>query len=170
MKVINFHGAPGCGKSTAAAELFFYMKTKDHAVELIVERSKELIAENNLFELSDEISIFAEKNKRIQRFTSSVEYVITDSALFNSAFYGCSIIGFSSFLCNYIPNKYENLYIFLDPIYEYKKENRMNNQTDAINASNEIEKYIRKSEDENKILHQSKFNVELSYKWITNER
>ena len=42
LKVINFFGAPGSGKSTIAAGLFFEMKMKQMNVELVTEFAKEL--------------------------------------------------------------------------------------------------------------------------------
>ena len=45
MKIINFYGAPGTGKSTLACELFVYMKKHGYNVELASEYAKECVYE-----------------------------------------------------------------------------------------------------------------------------
>ena len=42
-RVINLLGAPGAGKSTAAAGLFYRMKKEFLSVELVTEYAKDLI-------------------------------------------------------------------------------------------------------------------------------
>lgn len=46
IKVINIFGAPGCGKSTTAAGLFWRMKCDDMSVELVSEYAKACVFED----------------------------------------------------------------------------------------------------------------------------
>ena len=47
LKVINLFGAPGVGKSSAAAGLFYYMKRDGFSVEQVTEYAKYLILSGN---------------------------------------------------------------------------------------------------------------------------
>lgn len=86
LKVINLFGAPGSGKSTAAAGLFFLMK-KECNVELVTEFAKDLTWEKRQDLLLEQDFIFAEQHRRLRRLVGKVDYVITDSPLLNSVIY-----------------------------------------------------------------------------------
>ena len=43
MKVINFYGGPGVGKSTKAAGMFYKMQLAGYSVELVNEFAKECV-------------------------------------------------------------------------------------------------------------------------------
>ena len=67
MVVINLWGAPGSGKSTTAAGLFFLMKINKYKVELVTEYAKDLVWNGHEAMFGNQISIFAEQNWRIHR-------------------------------------------------------------------------------------------------------
>lgn len=78
MRVINFYGGPGSGKSTVAAGLFYLMKSKGYNVELVQEYVKDLAWENRM---EDQAFIAAHQNKKLHRLQGKVDYVICDSSL-----------------------------------------------------------------------------------------
>lgn len=85
--VINFYGAPGAGKSTAAAELFALMKREYISCELVTEFAKDLIYSGNEHRLRDQDYVFAEQHHRISRLMGKVDFVISDSPLPLQAYY-----------------------------------------------------------------------------------
>ena len=54
LKVINLFGAPGVGKSTIAAGLFYFMKTAGESVEHVTEYAKYLVLTDRVQQLEDE--------------------------------------------------------------------------------------------------------------------
>jgi hypothetical protein len=88
MKVINLSGGPSCGKSTTAAGLFFAMKKLGYNVELVTEVAKDLVYERHTSMLADQISIFAQQNRRLARLLEyGIDYAITDSPIFLGLLY-----------------------------------------------------------------------------------
>lgn len=81
LKVINLFGAPGSGKSTAAAGLFNLMKLRGHSVELVSEYAKDLTYERNWMGLDNQLMILAQQDARLRRLEGQVEFAITDSPL-----------------------------------------------------------------------------------------
>ena len=89
MKVINFVGGPGSGKSTTAAGVFFGMKvTAQHPVELVTEHAKELTYAEAWKALENQQAVTSEQDQRQRRLQGHVDYVITDSPLFLGCVYG----------------------------------------------------------------------------------
>ena len=86
--VINLYGGPGAGKSTLAAELYYKMKKSGHSVELVREYVKDWAWENRKVEQYDQIYITGKQAKRETSLYSKVDYIITDSPLLLSPFYG----------------------------------------------------------------------------------
>jgi hypothetical protein len=88
MLIINLWGAPGSGKSTTAAGLFFLMKINKWKVELVTEFAKELVWDQRHSFFGDQVGIFAEQNHRLLRLADhNIECAITDSPLPLPAFY-----------------------------------------------------------------------------------
>lgn len=85
--VINFFGAPGAGKSTAKAGLFFLMKHAGHVVESVDEYAKELVYEGNFSLLRNQMRVFQEQRARLTRLLGKVDYILTDSPLLLSSYY-----------------------------------------------------------------------------------
>lgn len=88
MRVINFFGGPGVGKSTLAAGLFHKMKTNSISAELVTEYAKDVTWEgrHNLFD--DQIYLLAKQNRRLARLTDhAIEFAVTDSPLLLCAAY-----------------------------------------------------------------------------------
>lgn len=77
--VLNLFGGPGIGKSSTAAGLFFHLKKNHFDVELTTEFAKEVVWDQNMELLYDQIFVFANQNRRVQRMMGKVDYVVTDS-------------------------------------------------------------------------------------------
>ena len=87
-KLINFFGGPSTGKSTYAAELYSDMKKRKLSVELVTEFPKDLIWDGlDTILLCDQLFVFANQHRRINRLVGKVEYIITDSPILLSTIY-----------------------------------------------------------------------------------
>lgn len=87
LRIINIVGAPGAGKSTLAAGLFVEMKKRYMNVELVTEYAKDLIYDGLHSDDFDQKTIFKEQHKRVARLIDNVQWVVTDSPLYLSAYY-----------------------------------------------------------------------------------
>lgn len=85
--VINFFGGPGCGKSTAAAGLFYKLKLDGVKVELVQEYAKDLTWEKRYGALENQAYVFAKQLQRLHRIRHQVDVVVTDSPLLLSLLY-----------------------------------------------------------------------------------
>ena len=88
--VVNLFGAPGRGKSTVRAGMFWLMKTLGMSVEEISEYAKYLTLKNSLWQLKEEqLHVFSHQHHHqllVER--NGYRFAITDSPLHLSAFYG----------------------------------------------------------------------------------
>jgi len=79
-KVINIFGGPGIGKTATAWSFAGYLKNKEFLVEYASEYAKELAyRENSKEDFDNQISLFAEQNRRIYSLINKeLDYIITD--------------------------------------------------------------------------------------------
>ncbi len=89
MKVINFFGAPGAGKSTTAMLLTSMFKQSQIDAEVSLEFVKEYIHAGNENLLAYQNYIFAQQERQLRILLDSkeAEFVCTDSPLLLSVFY-----------------------------------------------------------------------------------
>lgn len=89
MKVINFFGAPGVGKSTFAMLLTSMLKQEQIDAEISLEFVKEYIhtGSNNLLAYQNYIFAQQERQLRILLDSKEAEFAITDAPLLHSVFY-----------------------------------------------------------------------------------
>lgn len=139
MKVINFFGGPGVGKSTAACDLFVAMKKTGYKVEYVDEYAKEKTYEKEFKKLDDQLYILAKQHRKLNKLHGQVDYVVTDSPLFLSAYYNSlkhevnDGISYSmstfTLMVQEIICKYDNIYVKIsrNPAIEYQEFGR--NQT-----------------------------------------
>ena len=66
MRVINFYGGAGIGKSTIAADIFSKLKRKGHKTELVGEYAKWLWYQNATDIVQDQLYLFAEQVHRLK--------------------------------------------------------------------------------------------------------
>ncbi len=143
--VINFTGAPGAGKSTAAAELFAIMKREYLSAELVTEFAKDLIYAGSAHRLNDQVYIFAEQHHRISRLMGKVDFIITDSPLYLSPFYApkdypAEFIGFVMAMAR----RYPSLNIFMERNHPYVTDGRLQTESEAQRISDDLENMMRR--------------------------
>lgn len=171
MKIINFYGAPGCGKSTLASELFVYMKKNGYNVEIASEYAKDCIYEEKFLTMQDQIYLLAKMNHKFQVFKNAkLDYVICDSPLLLNMFYKRH-----QYKMNYLNDKvfddftialnntYNRVNIFLvrDNSILYQQNGRIESNEESINYSDKIEKLlIDNNEPYTKIINNKDLNIE----------
>lgn len=114
-------GAPGAGKSTLAAGLFSEMKKNYMSVELVTEYAKDLVYDGHHSNDFDQLSVFAEQHRRISRLDGKVEWVVTDSPLYLSAYYAQKTMypeAFGMFV-RIMANRYNNLNFLVERTHAY---------------------------------------------------
>ena len=91
MKVLNFYGGAGIGKSTIAADIFSKLKRKGYKAELVGEYAKWLWYQNATDIVRDQLYLFAEQVHRLKTLEAyGVEYAICDSPLPLNIIYNCA--------------------------------------------------------------------------------
>lgn len=136
--VINLTGAPGAGKSTGAAKLFYELKTLGINCELVSEFAKDKTWEHNATALNCQEYIFGKQSYRLKRCRDEVEVIITDSPLPLTIIYTHdeTIKKPLTDLVMAVYNSYENINFFINRVKPYnpKGRNQTAEESDALSA------------------------------------
>ena len=129
--VINLTGAPGAGKSTGAAKLFYELKTLGINCELVSEFAKDKTWEHNATALNCQEYIFGKQSYKLKRCRDEVDVIITDSPLPLTIIYTKDeqIKKPLTELVLAIYNSYDNINFFINRVKPYNPKGR--NQTEA---------------------------------------
>jgi len=141
MKVINFFGGPGCGKSTLAALTFSHLKLKGVNVELVTEFAKDLVWEDR--DLTNQIFIFANQLHRLDRLRGKVDYAVIDSPLPLSIIYnkrGGS--GLFERLINEVFHEFDNINFFVVRTKPFMSAGRAHNYEESLAIDREIKERL----------------------------
>jgi hypothetical protein len=138
-KVINLFGGPSDGKSTTAAGLFHYFKVRGHNVEMAMEYPKELVWAGHFNDMSDQLGILAEQNRRIRRLYGKVEYVIAECPMLMGITYKTKDYpdSFDQY-CYDIWNSYRNINILIKRNRPYSPIGRRQSEASALEQRNKI--------------------------------
>lgn len=102
---INLLGQPGTGKSTTMADLFCTLKYSGSEVEMCPEWIKKWAWEGRKVTKYDQVYIMSKEMSQQSRLFGKVDYAISDSPIFLSAFYQQYYYG-----DNYLTSVVENFY------------------------------------------------------------
>ena len=141
-KVINFIGQAGAGKSSHAAGLFSYMKTKGHNVELIVEYAKAMVWRESQRILNNQTYMLAKQYEQQDRLRGKVEYVITDSPLLLNAYYNHGKIRSLEPLVYELWDSFENITYYVNRTKPYVPIGRYQTEAEADADGIAIKKMI----------------------------
>jgi nicotinamide riboside kinase len=134
--VINLTGAPGAGKSTGAAKLFYELKTLGINCELVSEFAKDKTWEHNATALNCQEYIFGKQSYRLKRCRDEVDVIITDSPLPLTIIYTQDefIKKPLTDLVMAIYNSYDNINFFINRTKPYnpKGRNQTSEESDAL--------------------------------------
>lgn len=89
MKIINLIGASGCGKTTTALGLTYFLKLKGYKVEYVSEWIKEEIFNGNLNVVNDQMFVFSNQYRKLKSlYNSNLDFIVTDCPLILAYYYG----------------------------------------------------------------------------------
>lgn len=143
MKVVNFYGGPGTGKSTMAASVFAELKWRGYNVELVTEFAKDLVWEKRFNTLDDQIYIFGKQYHKLYRLRDQVDFIITDSPLLLSLHYGAKLP--DSFLDMVLETyeSFDNVDIFLEREKDYNPAGRYQTKEEAKAIDDKMQHLLR---------------------------
>lgn len=131
MKVINFFGGPGVGKSTVASGLVHCMKTCHILAEHAQEFAKEKIHEGAQHLLAEQNFVFAHQEHRLHILRGHADIAVSDSPLPLSIHYAPKDYpaSFSRFVLD-VFSGYDNVNYFIErnPSFGYQQEGRLQSQ------------------------------------------
>ena len=134
--IVNLLAGPGVGKSTTAAGVFYWLKSKNVNAEIAPEYAKEVVWEENYKQLINQVAVLGHQHHRIFRLLDKVDVIITDSPILLVNAYtdneDVKKLALSEF------NKFNNLNILLMRSKEYNPKGRMQTEQQAIEKDNEI--------------------------------
>jgi hypothetical protein len=144
MIVVNLFGAPGAGKSTGAAYVFSQLKMKGINAELVTEFAKDKVYEETKEVWNNQVYIFGKQYFRLSRVDKKVDVVITDSPLFNAAYYNHDVLLGTDFnrLVLKIFNSFDNLNFFIQRDKPYNPKGRFQTEEDSNDMQKEIVKFL----------------------------
>lgn len=145
MKVINFFGAPGVGKTTKALGLTERLKIAGVDVEISLEIAKDFILEKNERGLIDQMYIVShhEKKQRICLDSKEVEMLVTDAPLLHCAYYAPEnfAAGFKDLVIEMF-NCYDNLNFFVNRNHQYTNQARVHNEDRSIIVNQKMKSFL----------------------------
>jgi hypothetical protein len=139
---VNLFGAPGAKKSTMAAGLYYYMKTKNYNVELVREYAKDLAWEGTLANASQQ-DIFEEQKRRMDIVNGKVALVINDSPLLNSLYYGDNKSPLFIGKVRSASRAFYNMNYFVSRVAPFREEGRLQNEQESDSMVGEIKSMLK---------------------------
>ncbi len=140
MKVVNFLGGPGTGKSTTAAHVFAELKQRGVNCELVREYAKDVVWEGRLALLDNQIYVFAKQLKMMRDLDGKVDFIITDSPLLLTLIYCNDPLLHTLALREF--NKFDNINIFLQRSKVYNPAGRVQTEDEARLIDTQIENML----------------------------
>lgn len=143
MLVINFFGAPGAGKSTAALGLSYYLKMRWVPTEYVPEFAKDLVWRESAHLLKHQLYVFAEQQMRIDCLVGKVDAVVADSPLLLSSFYSPEDypLPFKLAVFEFF-DAYKNLNFFIKRSHEYVAPGRIQDEVQSDRLSVLMERFL----------------------------
>lgn len=132
MKVINFFGAPGAGKSTAALGLAYQMKRCWLRAELVTEVAKDYVWRDSTHMLAHQNLIMAQQDERLSILDGKADVVVSDSPLLLSALYAPR-----EFPASFYPfvfemfERFDNINFLIDRSHEYTAIGRVQSESES---------------------------------------
>lgn len=145
MKVINFFGAPGVGKSTHTMDLTSMLKKTQIDAEPSLEVVKEYIHSNSEHLLAYQNYIFAQQERQLSILKNSneVEFAITDAPLLHCPFYAPQEYPvFFKELVFEIFHGYDNVNFFINRKHSYSHQGRIHSEKESTNISKKLHSFL----------------------------
>lgn len=151
--VINFFGSPGSGKSTAASKLYSFLKENGSNTELVTECIKQWAWEERTHINLDQFYFFAKQARKEYTLFGKVDFIITDSPVALSSYYGQEYIemkdSMESMLNSYVNicNKkkvfFVNVFMNRSEKNKYNEKGRYHTETEADEISIKMKEFLK---------------------------
>lgn len=145
MKVINFFGAPGVGKTRSTMLLTSYLKESQVDAEASLEFVKEYIHSNTNQLLSYQNYIFSQQERQLRILLDSkeVEFATTDAPLLHSVFYAPEDYPvFFKELVFEIYNSYDNINYFINRKHTYSHQGRIHDEVSSDLITRKLKSFL----------------------------
>jgi thymidylate kinase len=152
-KVINFVGAPGAGKSTHAAAMFTYLKRKGVNCELVAEYAKGVTWRGAQNILTDQLYVFAKQYNAQFRLKDKVEYIITDSPLILSMYYGANQSRNFKYLVREKWDEFDNINLYITRTKEYNPSGRNQTEEESDQIGKALLEVLKEQRVKYKVIH-----------------
>lgn len=149
--VVNILGGPGAGKTTAAWKIAAELKTQGYVTEYVPEFAKEKVWEGNTDVLdgtyNNQLKLYQEQKRRIDRLYGKVDFIVTDSPIILSAVYLSEPdIGLRNSFQRRVFfdfNDYRNFNLFIDRgDTQYETAGRVQNYEESLSIDRRIKSYL----------------------------
>lgn len=143
MQIVNFFGAPGAGKSTAALGLTYQLKRRWVNAEYVPEFAKDLVWRETAHLLRHQLFVFAEQQLRIDCLEGKVDVVVCDSPLLLSAFYSPEDypLPFKQAVFEFF-DTYRNINIVVRRSNQYVARGRIQDEAQADRLADLMEQFL----------------------------
>jgi hypothetical protein len=172
--VINFIGAPSCGKSLMAALIFSELKMMHKQVEYVQEYVKDLIWKELFDMIQNQYHVSMEQYKMIKSVDGKVSFVCTDSPLLIGLFYNrfnpdnvSNIQKTEEMILSKI-NEFNNIYIFLqrNEEYPFEKAGRIHDEKESNEIHDKLVDLLKEFKVEHLYIKSDKKNVSKILEYI----
>ncbi len=85
--IVNLFAGAGAGKSTLAASVFSLLKWNGVSCELVTEFAKDMVWDEAYKILDNQVYVFGQQLRRLERLIGKIDVVVTDSPLLLSIIY-----------------------------------------------------------------------------------
>lgn len=138
--IVNFWGGPGSGKSIAAAQAYIDLSKLGYEVELIREYIKDWVWEDRKRFPLDQTYIMGKQMRREQVCLGKLDFIVTDSPVWLSAFYDEYYFNHGDVIKNVVKEYYREVRVaghdlvnfFMKREGPYKAKGRYETEEDAI--------------------------------------
>ena len=143
--IVNLYGAPGAGKSSGAAYIFYKLKQAGIDCELVTEYAKDKVWEGHDFVFKDQCYIFGHQHYRLARVYGKVDVIVTDAPLLISAFYSDESVKRELTSIAFKTNEQyikKSLSYFVKRTKEYNPNGRFQNEKESDQVAYEMKEYL----------------------------
>ena len=169
MKVINMFGAACSGKSTNSAGLAYELKKDGFKVELVTEFAKELCITKSEHLLENQIWVFGNQYHKMKYLSDDLDFIITDSPIMLSAWYGKKYnYQFESLypLIKEVHNSFDNINIFLERAHSWDPYARVQSEEESNQDSINLQDFLKENQISFEIFQTGRYLPAILKKYI----
>ena len=148
-EIINIWGGPGAGKSMAAAQAYLDLSKLGYRVELIREYIKDWVWEGRKRFFLDQVYVMGKQMRREQICLGQIDYIVTDSPVWLSAFYDKYYCDHADSITNLVKEYYKELRslkhgvfdLFIERSGPYVSAGRYESEREAIDVDHALRRF-----------------------------